>query len=160
MLAVGCPCSVCCRLLIFFDNIFPFVKCFKRHMVYDLYEYSFCCLHELGLNLEWCAHWGFRFKWMKVACYTQIAQRFGIEACTPIADIKQLWKAFWNNKFYYFKPIVYQWYTQWSVLSLGASIYNMVCSALFLQRALYTVHCTNIMHSRTPSFVITPAVFS
>ena len=38
--------------------------------------------------------------------------------------------------------------------------YNMVCSALFLQRALYTVHCTNIMHSRKPSFVITPAVFS
>ena len=38
--------------------------------------------------------------------------------------------------------------------------YNMVCSVLFLQRALYTVHCTNIMHSRKPSFVITPAVFS
>ena len=38
--------------------------------------------------------------------------------------------------------------------------YNMVCSALFLQRALYTVHCTNIMHSRKPSFVITPAVFN
>ena len=38
------------------------------------------------------------------------------------------------------------------------SYYNMVCSALFLQRALYTVHCTNIMHSRKPSFVITPAV--
>ena len=38
--------------------------------------------------------------------------------------------------------------------------YNMVCSALFLQRALYTVHCTNIMHSRKPSFVITPAVFT
>ena len=38
--------------------------------------------------------------------------------------------------------------------------YNMVCSALFLQRALYTVHCTNIMHYRKPSFVITPAVFS
>ena len=34
--------------------------------------------------------------------------------------------------------------------------YNMVCSALLLQRALYTVHCTNIMHSRMPSFVITP----
>ena len=29
--------------------------------------------------------------------------------------------------------------------------YNMVCSALFLQRAFY-----NIMHSRKPSFVITP----
>ena len=39
-------------------------------------------------------------------------------------------------------------------------IYNMVRSALYLQRALYTVHCTNIMHSRKPSFVITPAVFS
>ena len=38
--------------------------------------------------------------------------------------------------------------------------YNMVCSALFLQRALYTVHCTNIMHSRKLSFVITPAVFN
>ena len=38
--------------------------------------------------------------------------------------------------------------------------YNMVCSALCLQRALYTMHCTNIMHSREPSFVITPAVFS
>ena len=38
--------------------------------------------------------------------------------------------------------------------------YNMVCSALFLQRALYTVHCTDIMHSRKPSLVITPAVFS
>ena len=40
------------------------------------------------------------------------------------------------------------------------NVNNMVCSALFLQRALYTVHCTNIMHSRKPSFVITPAVFS
>ena len=40
------------------------------------------------------------------------------------------------------------------------AVYNMVCTALFLQRALYTVHCTNIMHSTTPSFVITPAVFS
>ena len=39
-------------------------------------------------------------------------------------------------------------------------VYNMVCSALFPQRALYTVHCTDIMHSRKPSFVITPAVFS
>ena len=38
--------------------------------------------------------------------------------------------------------------------------YNMVGSALFLQRALYTVHCTNTMHSRKPSFAITPAVFS
>ena len=38
--------------------------------------------------------------------------------------------------------------------------YNMVCSALFLQRALYTVHCTNIMRSRKPSFVIIPTVFS
>ena len=36
----------------------------------------------------------------------------------------------------------------------------MVCSALFLQHALYTVHCTNIMHSRKLSFVITPAVFN
>ena len=36
------------------------------------------------------------------------------------------------------------------------AVYNMVCSALFLQRALYTVHCTNIMHSTKPSFVITP----
>ena len=34
--------------------------------------------------------------------------------------------------------------------------YNMACSALFLQRAQYTVQCANIMHSRTPSFVITP----
>ena len=34
--------------------------------------------------------------------------------------------------------------------------YNMVFRALFLQRALYTVHCRNIMHSRKPSFVITP----
>ena len=34
--------------------------------------------------------------------------------------------------------------------------YNMVGSALFLQRALYTVHCTNTMHSRKPSFAITP----
>ena len=40
------------------------------------------------------------------------------------------------------------------------STYNMVGSALFLQRALYTVHCTNTMHSRKPSFSITPAVFS
>ena len=38
--------------------------------------------------------------------------------------------------------------------------YNMVCSALFLQCALYTVHCTHIMHSRKPSFVITTTVFS
>ena len=38
--------------------------------------------------------------------------------------------------------------------------YNMVGSALFLQRALYTVHCTNTMHSRKPSFAITPAVYS
>ena len=34
----------------------------------------------------------------------------------------------------------------------------MVCSALFLQCALYKVHCANIMHFRKPSFVITPAV--
>ena len=34
----------------------------------------------------------------------------------------------------------------------------MVCGALLLQRALYTVHCTNIMHSRKSSFVITPTV--
>ena len=34
--------------------------------------------------------------------------------------------------------------------------YNMACSALFFQRALYTVQCANIMHSRKPSFVITP----
>ena len=38
--------------------------------------------------------------------------------------------------------------------------YNMVGRALFLQRALYTVHCTNTMHSRKPSFAIIPAVFS
>ena len=38
--------------------------------------------------------------------------------------------------------------------------YNMVGSALFLQRALYTVHCTNTMHSRKLSFAITPAVVS
>ena len=38
--------------------------------------------------------------------------------------------------------------------------YNMVGSALFPQRALYTVHCTNTMHSRKPPFAITPAVFS
>ena len=31
----------------------------------------------------------------------------------------------------------------------------MACSALFLQRALYTVQCANIMDSRKPSFVIT-----
>ena len=47
-----------------------------------------------------------------------------------------------------------------SMRQVFVSDYNMVCSALFLQRALYTVHCTNIMHSRKPSFVITPAVFS
>ena len=35
--------------------------------------------------------------------------------------------------------------------------HNMVGSALFFQRALYTVHCANIMHSRKPSFVVTPA---
>ena len=34
----------------------------------------------------------------------------------------------------------------------------MVCGALLLQRALYTVHCTNVMHSRKSSFVITPTV--
>ena len=34
-------------------------------------------------------------------------------------------------------------------------IYSIVCSALFLWRAVYTVHCTNIMHLRKPSFVIT-----
>ena len=39
-------------------------------------------------------------------------------------------------------------------------LYNMVGSALFLLRALYTVHCTNTMHSRKPSFATTPAVFS
>ena len=33
--------------------------------------------------------------------------------------------------------------------------YNMVCSALSRQPA-YTVHCTNTMHSRKPSFVINP----
>ena len=33
--------------------------------------------------------------------------------------------------------------------------YNMVCSALFFQRALYTVHCANKMRPRKPSFVIT-----
>ena len=37
-------------------------------------------------------------------------------------------------------------------------IYNMVGSALFLQRALYRVHCTNTMHFRRPSFAITPTV--
>ena len=36
--------------------------------------------------------------------------------------------------------------------------YNMVCSALYLPRALYTVYYTNIMLSRKPSFVITPAL--
>ena len=51
------------------------------------------------------------------------------------------------------------WYTRY-VWWLVREYYNMVCSALCLQRALYTVHCTNIMHSRKPSFVITPAVFS
>ena len=44
--------------------------------------------------------------------------------------------------------------------SVGNCHYNMGFSALFLQRALYTVHCTNIMHPRKPSFVITPAVVS
>ena len=34
----------------------------------------------------------------------------------------------------------------------------MVCSALLLHRALYRVHCTDIMHSRKPSFVITTAI--
>ena len=38
--------------------------------------------------------------------------------------------------------------------------YNMVFSALFIQRVLYTVHCVNIMHFRKPSFFITPADFS
>ena len=32
--------------------------------------------------------------------------------------------------------------------------------ALFPPRALYTVNCTNKMHSRKPSFVMTPAGFS
>ena len=36
----------------------------------------------------------------------------------------------------------------------------MVCRAFFLQRALCTVYCANIMHSRKPSLVISPAVFS
>ena len=40
------------------------------------------------------------------------------------------------------------------------SPYNMVGSALFLLRALYTVHCSNTMHSGKPSFATTPAVFS
>ena len=34
----------------------------------------------------------------------------------------------------------------------------MVCSVLFQQRALYTVHYANTMQSRNPSFVITPSV--
>ena len=38
-------------------------------------------------------------------------------------------------------------------------MYTMVSSALFLQRALHTMRGTNIMHSRKPSFVITPAFF-
>ena len=38
------------------------------------------------------------------------------------------------------------------------SSHNMVCSALFLRRALYTVHWANIMQSRNPSFMITHAV--
>ena len=50
--------------------------------------------------------------------------------------------------------------TLWNGVIDIVLVYNMVCSALCLQRALYTVHCTNIMHSRKPSFVITPAVFS
>ena len=37
---------------------------------------------------------------------------------------------------------------------------NIVCSALFLQRALYTVHCTIIMNSKEPPFVFTHAIFS
>ena len=47
---------------------------------------------------------------------------------------------------------------EWWLIICKVQYYNMVCSALFLQRALYTVHCTNIMHSRKPSFVITPPV--
>ena len=38
--------------------------------------------------------------------------------------------------------------------------YTMVCSALCLQRASCTVHCTIMMNSREPSCVITHAVFS
>ena len=33
-------------------------------------------------------------------------------------------------------------------LTLWYVFYNMFCITLFFQRALYTVHCTNIMHSR------------
>ena len=40
-----------------------------------------------------------------------------------------------------------------------AYIYNMVCSALFLQLAFYTVHWANVIHVRKPSFVIIPAIF-
>ena len=38
--------------------------------------------------------------------------------------------------------------------------YNMICSALFLQPALYILHSTYIMQFRKLSFVNTPAVLS
>ena len=42
--------------------------------------------------------------------------------------------------------------------SFGNWHYKMAFGALFRQRALYTVHCINIMHSRKPPFVITLAM--
>ena len=53
---------------------------------------------------------------------------------------------------------LYQWFAACNFVSRSFFNlnYNMVCSALFLQRALYTVHSTNNTHSRKPSFVITP----
>ena len=52
-------------------------------------------------------------------------------------------------------------WSQWrqmtsNILVKTSSCNDLDCSALFLQRALHTVHCTNIMHSRKPSFVINP----
>ena len=47
-------------------------------------------------------------------------------------------------------------YTKMHLQRSSNLTYNMVGSALFRQRALYTVHCTNTMHSRKPSFAITP----
>ena len=58
----------------------------------------------------------------------------------------------------------YHLWTHWTYFTTKcASVqlniyYNMVGSALSLQRALYSVHCTNTMHSRMPSFAITPTV--
>ena len=61
-----------------------------------------------------------------------------------------------RHRAHYDVTVIYTRFSLRRVLWLVGIVYNMVCSELFFQRALYTVHCTNIMHSRKPSLMITP----